>query len=125
MYSIDIRLPGSVPHTWDIDFDEEQQIAVIDIGLPDVVHRPPYKTVILKSGAVKKPLNQTERKELVPKVHPAILLRIAYEVFRSDTDETIKLLVLNGWVKFDDPATGVNTKAYTASLMVERDRSPR
>ena len=117
-----VQFPGSVPHTWDIDFDEEQRIVVIDIGLPDVVHRPPYKTVVLKSGAIRKPLNQTERKELIPKVHPAILLRIASEVFRNDTDETIKLLVVNGWVTFDDPATGVNTKAYTASLMVGREQ---
>jgi hypothetical protein len=117
-----VKLPRSVPHTWDVDFDEEQQIAVIEIALPDVVHQPPSKTVILKSGAVRKPLNQTERKELVPKIHPALLLRIAYEVFRNDTDETIGLLVLNGWVKFDDPATGVNTKAYTASLMVKREQ---
>jgi hypothetical protein len=115
-----ITLPGSVPRIWDIDFDEEQKIVGIDVGLPDVVHRPPHKTVVLKSGLVKKPLNQTERKELIPKIHPAILLRVAHEVFRSDTDETIKLLVLNGWVKFDDPATGLNTKAYTASLMIER-----
>jgi hypothetical protein len=117
-----IRLPGSVPHTWDIDFDEEQKIVVIDVGLPDVVHRLPYKTAILKSGAVKKPLNQTERKELVPKIHPAIVLRTAYEIFRNDTGETIDLLVVNGWVKFDDPATGINTKAYTASLMVKREQ---
>jgi restriction system protein len=117
-----VKLPGTVPHTWEIDFDEEQQIAVVEIGLPDVVHQPPFKIVILKSGAVKKPLNQTERKELVPKIHPAIVLRTAYEVFRNDTDKTIDLLVVNGWVKFDDPATGINTKAYTASLMVARDQ---
>ncbi len=117
-----LQLPGSVPHTWDVDFDEEQRIVVIDIGLPDVVHQPPHKTVILKSGTVKKSLNQTERKELVPKVHPAILLRTAYEVFRNDSGQTIKLLVVNGWVRFDDPATGVNTKAYTASLMVGREQ---
>lgn len=117
-----IRLPGSIPHTWDIDFDEEQRIAVMDVQLPDVVHRPPYKTVILKSGAVKRALNQSERKELIPKVHPAILLRIAHEVFRNDTDETIELLAVNGWVEFDDPATGLNTKAYTASLMVGREQ---
>jgi Restriction endonuclease len=117
-----INLPGSVPHTWDIEFDEEQRIAVIDIGLPDVVHRLPYKTVTLKSGVVRKPLNQTERKELVPKIHPAILLRAAFEVFRNDSSDTLSLLVVNGWVKFDDPATGINTKAYTASLMVSRDQ---
>ena len=117
-----MKLPASVPHTWDIDFDEEQKIVVIEIALPDVVHQPPRKIVMLKSGAVTKPLNQTEKKDFVPKIHPAILLRTGYEVFRSDTDETIALLVLNGWIKFDDPATGINTKAYTASLMVERDQ---
>ena len=117
-----VTLPNSIPHTWDIDVDEDQRIAVIEIGLPDVVHQPPYKTVILKSGPVKKLLNQTERKELIPKIHPAILLRIAHEVFRNDSESTITLLVLNGWVKFDDPATGVNTKAYTASLMVAREQ---
>jgi restriction system protein len=117
-----VDLPGSIPHIWEIDFDEEQRIAGVEIGLPDVVHRPPYKTVMLKSGAVQKPLNQTEKKGLVPKIHPAILLRIAFEVFRNDTDEIIKLLVVNGWVTFDDPATGINTKAYTASLMVEREQ---
>jgi restriction system protein len=117
-----IRLPDSVPHTWDTDFDEEQKIALIEIGLPDVVHRPPTKTVVLKSGAVRKPLNQNEKKELIPRIHPAILLRIAYEVFQNDTQETIKLLALNGWVRFDDPATGADTKAYTASLLVERNQ---
>lgn len=117
-----VELPDSIPRTWSIDFDEEQQIAVIEIGLPDVVHQPVLKTVPLKSGKVKKPLNQTERKEFVPKVHPAILLRTAYEVFRNDTDHKIALLVVNGWVKFDDPATGTNTTAYTASLMVGSDQ---
>ena len=58
----------------------------------------------------------------MPKVHPAILLRTAYEVFRNDTDHKIALLVVNGWVKFDDPATGTNTTAYTASLMVGSDQ---
>lgn len=29
---------------------------------------------------------------------------------------------MNGWVKFDDSATGINTKAYTASLMAKREQ---
>jgi restriction system protein len=41
-------------------------------------------------------------------------------VFRNDIDEKIALLVLNGWVTFNDPGTGISTKAYTASLMVRR-----
>lgn len=115
-------LPRSVPRTWEIDFDEEERILVIDFGLPDVVHNPPFKIVRLKKGPVKKPLGQTARKEIIPRVHPAILLRVAYEVFLSDEGGVIRLLVVNGWITFDDPSTGANTKAYTASLMVERDQ---
>ncbi len=115
-----MTLPRSVPRTWEFDFDEEERILIIDMGLPDVVHHPPLKRVMLKKGPVKKPLSQTEKKEIIPRVHPAILLRVAHEVFRNDaTPAVIKLLVLNGWVKYDDPSTGVRTKAYTASLMVE------
>jgi restriction system protein len=114
-----LALPNSVPRVWDADFDDEHQILIVEIGLPDVVHHPPYKTVQQKRGDVEKPLNQTEKKEIVPKVHPAILLRVACEVLRNDDAEIIKLLVLNGWVRFDDPRTGVNRKAYTASLVVE------
>jgi len=33
-----LDLPYSIPHSWEIDFDEEQQILVLEIALPDVVH---------------------------------------------------------------------------------------
>lgn len=117
-----VALPASIPHSWEADYDEEQRIAVVEIGLPDVVHEPLLKEVALKDKKVLKPLNQTERKEVAPSVHPAILLRFAYEIFRNDVAGTISLLVLNGWVRFDDPRTGVETKAYTASLMVEKNQ---
>lgn|SRR5262249_38848374 len=117
-----LSLPDSVPEFWEIDFDEEQRILIVEMALPDVVHRPPVKTVISKSGPVAKPLNKTEKKKLIPKIHPAILLRFAYEIFCNDDSRIINLLVLNGWVQFDDPNTGINTKAYTASLMVEHNQ---
>lgn len=115
-------LPRSVPRTWEIDFDEEERILVVDFGLPDVVHSPLFKIVQLKKGPSKKPLTKTEQKEIIPRAHPAILLRVAYELFLNDEANVIRLLVLNGWVRFDDPRTGADTKAYTASLMVERDQ---
>lgn len=117
-----LALPRSLPRTWEIDFDSEERILVVDFGLPDVVHRPPHKIVHLKKGAVGKPLSHAEKKEVIPRVHPAILLRVAHELFLNDQAAVIRLLVLNGWVEFDDPSTGVRTKAYTASLMVERDQ---
>jgi len=95
---------------------------IVEISLPDVVHSPPVKTVHLRSGPIKKPLKLAERREYLPKVHPSIMLRVAYELFRSDDDKTIRLLVLNGWIRYPHPNTGIETKSYTASLMVERSQ---
>lgn len=115
-----IELPKSVPKSWNVDFDPEEGIAIVEISLPDVVHKEIFKEVELKSGTTKKLLNQKEIKEQVPKIHPAIVLRTAYEIFRNDDSNTIKLLVVNGWVEFDDPSTGNKTRTYTASLVVEK-----
>ncbi len=117
-----ISLPLSVPLNWSSEFNEEEKIAVVEIQLPDVVHNPIYKEVQLKSGIVKKLLNNKESKEEIPKIHPAIMLRVAYEIFRNDEADVIDLLVLNGWVEFDDPNTGTIAKTYTASFAVKKNQ---
>lgn len=117
-----INLPDSMPKIWEIDFDPEQQIAIVEISLPDVVHNQIYKKIRLKNGIVEKPLTQKEAREKIPNIHPAVILRIAFEVFRNDSSNAIKLLVVNGWVEYDDPATGVKAKTYTASLAVEKNQ---
>lgn len=118
----DLVLPKSIPNNWDVDFSDEEGIAIVEVMLPDVVHRQSYKMVSLKSGKVKKPLTKKETEEKVPMIHPSIALRIAYEIFRNDISDVIKLLVINGWVEFDNPATGLKTKTYTVSLVVEKDK---
>lgn len=118
----DVELPRSVPQTWSVDFDANEGIAIVEVKLPDVVHEQIYKKVILKTGTVLKPLNQKEFREKAPCIHPAILLRIAHELYRNDEAKTIKLLVVNGLVEFDDPTTGNKTKTYTASMAVTREQ---
>ena len=115
-----LQIPRSLPRFWNLDYDEAEQILIAEIALPDVVHQPPTKTVQLKSGKTIKPLNKTELKELVPKFHPAIMLRVAFEILRNDDSGTIKLLALNGWVDYVESHTGRETRAYTASLIVKR-----
>jgi len=118
----DIKFPSTFPKQWDSDYDAEQSILILEIGLPDVVHTQVLKKVELKTKTVDKPLTKTEIKEYVPKIHPAIVLRVAYEIFCNDESETIKLLVINGWIEYDNPATGVKTKTYTSSLVCNRDQ---
>lgn len=117
-----INIPASIPQIWDTDFDPEEGILIVEIKLPDIVHNQVLKEVALKHGKVKKPITLKEQKEIVPNIHPATMLRFAYEIFRNDSVDVIKLLVLNGWVEFDDPSTGNLTRTYTASLAVTKEQ---
>ncbi len=115
-----IDLPKTIPKKWSVDFSSDESILVVEVKLPDVVHNNVMKLVELKTKSELKPLSQKEIRDIVPQIHPAIMLRLAYEIFRDDVEDAIKLLVLNGWVEFDDPHTGNKTKAYTSSLTVEK-----
>lgn len=118
----DIGLPSIFPKQWESDYDAEQSILILEISLPDIVHNQIFKKVKLKTKTICKPLTKTEIKEYAPKIHPAIILRMAYEIFRNDESETIKLLVINGWVEHDNLATGIKTKTYTSSLACNRNQ---
>jgi restriction system protein len=117
-----IEWPTSMPRVWQADYDEAQHILIVEIELPNTVHRPPIKFVEQRIGLVAKPLNQTERRELIPQIHPAIMLRAAMEIFRNAESSVVQLLALNGWVSFHHPHTGLETRAYTAALLVEREQ---
>lgn len=116
-----ITWPSTLPYFWELKFDANEAILISEIRLPDIVNLPPKKVVTQKNGTVIKLLNKEEKNTIVPSFHPAILLRVAYEIFRNDVDKKIKLLVINGWVEFHDPQTGILTKAYTSSMAVKHE----
>ncbi len=116
-----IAFPQSVSLEWKFEYHEKEKILIAEIRLPEVVHNKPMKLVLQKNGYVQKFLNKQETKEEVPKIHPALMLRIATELFENDTDEQISFLALNGWVLYDDLVTGKETKATVASLGVKKD----
>jgi restriction system protein len=118
----DIHFPPSFPKIWDSDFDSDQGIVIIEIALPDIVHNQIFKEVQLKSKISIKPLAKKEYQELAPKFHPAVMLRVAYEIFMNDEEDKIKLLALNGWVEYNNPATGNISKTYTSCLVVNRNQ---
>jgi hypothetical protein len=116
-----IKFPKSCPKEWNTDYDQDQRILIIESMLPDVVYSQVFKNVSLVSGNKTKTISKAERKEIVPKFHPAIMLKTAHEILHSDYSKTIKLLVVNGIVEYIDPADGNSKKTYTASLAVNHD----
>src|SRR3989344_2051373 len=117
-----IELPRALPKYWKVKYEEENRIAIVEIQLPDVVHNQLYKTVQLKSGPVEKPLSQKETRELVPNLHPAIMLRVAYEIMKNDESNAIDLLVLNVFVEYHNPSTGNLSTTNTSSVAVKKEQ---
>lgn len=117
-----LNLPEGLPRDWSSQYDPAEGIFILDFQLPNIVSCPPVKIVQLSGRSTTKELNKSEIKLLVPKIHPAILIRVAFEIFRNDPKNFIKLLCINGMVTFDDPRIGIEKKACVASLMVERSQ---
>lgn len=63
--------------------------------MPDITHNKIYKEVQLKSKTIEKELTKKEFQDYAPKIHPSILLKLAYEIFKNDDAEVIDLLVIN------------------------------
>lgn len=113
-----ISLPPSYPVKYDIEYSSEEKIIVIDFFLPNIAHNTVQKEVMNKSWIVLKPLNKKETKERKNNIHPAILLRIAYEIANNDLKDTIKTIVINGKVEFYRSDTWRKDINYVSSLIV-------
>lgn len=115
-----LNFPNSLCKEWYSDYDEEQKILILELKLPNLVNLDIYKKVQLKTKISTKSLTKSEFKINAPKIHPSMILRTAYEIFRNDRDEIINLLVINGFVKYNKPSTGKETTSYISSLTVNR-----
>ncbi|MGH6801042.1 MAG: hypothetical protein ACRECZ_06475, partial [Methylocella sp.] len=51
-----------------------------------------------------------------------VCLRTLHELFSNDKIQALKAIVFNGWVKYTDPATGHETKAYIVTVQALADQ---
>ena len=77
-----LNLPEGLPRNWTLEYDSSEGILIVDFQLPNIVSIPPEKGAL---GYATKKLNKSEIKLQVPKIHPAILIRVAFEIFRNDS----------------------------------------
>lgn len=50
-----------------------------------------------------------------------LILGIAYEIYHDDYLSKIKLLILNGWVEYNDPKSGILSRSYVGSLSAKQE----
>lgn len=114
-------VPSSIPKEWNLSYSTENKILIIDYRFPYLPSIEILKLVVMKTKSEWKPVNKTEKKTLVAEIHPGLAIRIAYEVARHDDLNAIDAVVVNGWLRYPDRATGNTKETYCSSLFVKKE----
>lgn len=112
-----LKLPRWVPSEYEIGYDPEADIVILEHELPDVGSIEWFKMVEQKYGHVRKPANQKESKQAAELLYPTLALKLSYEIASQLNLSDEKAIVFNGWSNFIVKATGNQKRAYCVALM--------
>ena len=104
-----------------IEFDEEAGILLIDCKLPDMTNLEIIKTKNLVSGSKRVPASQKETREVMNQLPFLMVMRIIWEVPQVDYQHKVGLIACNGYVVYDDPATGKVRQDVILSIVAKRE----
>jgi restriction system protein len=95
--------PMTFPRHFEVSYDVESQIVIIDFQLPDFEK---FEIVEDSKRLEFKPIAKNKRKLIVESAFPAIAIRTLYEVAITDEINAILSIVFNGWINFIDKKNG-------------------
>lgn len=116
--------PDYFPQEWELDYQEESKILIIDYSLPDMELLPTTKTVkyiIARDEFTETVLSQPVLNKLYDNLIYQISLRTIHELYEADVINALDSIVFNGWVDSTDKATGHNVNACIMSLQASKD----
>jgi restriction system protein len=115
--------PESFPKDFDIDYNAETKVLIVEYVLPSPDQLPTLLEV--KYIATKKELKETYISETqLFKIYDTaiynITLRTLHELFEADQSNTIEAIVFNGWVNAINKATGKTVNNCIVSIQVNK-----
>ncbi len=116
--------PDYFPQEWDLDYQAEAKILIVDYSLPGIDSLPTVKTVkyvILRDEFTETNLSSTALNKLYDGLLYQIALRTIHELYEADVINSLDSVVFNGWVDSTDKATGQNTNSCIMSLQASKD----
>jgi len=116
--------PENFPKEFDLEYNKENKFLILDYELPAPDDLP--KLLEVKYIAIKKETKETYLPEsLLIKMYDTtiynIVLRTLHELYQSDKIDALDTVVLNGWVKSINKATGKMTNSCIVSIQVKKE----
>jgi restriction system protein len=104
---------------YEIEFEAQEGILVVDLKLPYVQNLEISKTKYLVSGPKIIPASQKEAREIMNQLPFFVVMRIIWEIPHVDYHHKVSLIACNGYVVYDDPATGKSRNDVILSIVAK------
>ena len=118
------QYPDWMSIDFDLGYNPENKILIIDYMLPDKSRVPSLREVTYVSSrneVREKLLNDRDHDALFDRVCYQIALRTIHELYEADEVAAFDAIVFNGWVEAVDSATGVMERSCILSVQANRD----
>lgn len=116
--------PSEFPQEYDLDYNPETKIIVVDYQFPSLESIPTLKEVKYvqsKDEFTEKHLTKSQANKLYDSILYQITLRTIHELYESDKADALDAIVFNGYVKSVDPATGQEVNSCVLSVQAKKD----
>jgi restriction system protein len=115
--------PELVKKDFDLDYNPDNSILIVDYVLPSLEDFPKISEV--KYIAAKKELKEYYISEAqIAKIFDAtmynITLRTIHELYQADTINALEAIVFNGWINYINKATGKNESSCILSIQIKK-----
>lgn len=116
--------PDWMPQEWDMDYNGENGILVVEYSLPALDQIPrlvELRYVQSRDEFTEKLVSGAQLRKLYDSVVYQIILRTVHELFEADSVGALEAVVVNGMVTSVDPASGHETTACILSLQAGKE----
>jgi restriction system protein len=118
------QYPDQFPQNYDLEYNTETRILVVDYSLPNNECLPSIKAVkyiISRDEFTETKLTEAALNKLYDKLLYQIALRSIHELYEADVVKAIDSIVFNGWVNSIDKGTGQEVNACILSVQASKE----
>jgi hypothetical protein len=115
-------LPRWMPTDFELSFDHDSGILILEHRLPHFDDIKWLKKVVLKQSTPFKPITISERKKVRSEYEPLLALSLATILARQFEHADVEMVAVNGWVEFRSKSTGKTQRAFCVSMAAPADR---
>lgn len=116
--------PDDFPKGFDLDYNDQNRMLVVDYTLPQVEHLPRVKSVKYvqtRDEFVETFLTDSAINTLYDDLLYQVALRSIHELYSANQRGALESVVFNGWVESVDKGTGNRVNACVLSVQANRD----